>query len=88
MDSKKLQSLATKLAKGIKTGADLNAFLRELFKLTVETALSTELTDHLGYEKHGDSRIGRSNVRNGSTPKLLKSQYGGVEINTRKISLS
>ena len=65
MDSKKLQSLATELAKGIKTEADLNAFSRELLKLTVETALSAELTDHLGYEKHGDSRIGRGNVRNG-----------------------
>lgn len=76
MDRTKLQALAQKLAKHIKTEADLNALSRELLKLTVETALSAELTDHLGYEKHGNSRPARGNARNGSTPKLLKSQHG------------
>lgn len=51
MDEKKLQALATELAKGIKTEADLNQFSRMLTKLTVETALNAELTDHLGHEK-------------------------------------
>lgn len=82
MDRKKLQALATELAKEIKTEADLNGLSRELLKLTVETALGAELTDHLGYEKHGDSRVGEGNVRNGSTRKLLKSQHGEVEIDT------
>lgn len=81
-DRKKLQALASELAKDIKTEADLNALSRELLKLTVETALGAELTDHLGYEKHGDSGVARGNVRNGSTSKLLKSQHGEVEINT------
>ena len=82
MDRKKLQALAAELAKDIKTEADLNALSRELLKLTVETALGAELTNHLGYEKHGDSRAARGNVRNGTTPKILKSQHGEVEINT------
>lgn len=51
MDEKKLKALAAELAKGIKTEADLNAFSRMLTKLTVETALNAELTDHLGHEK-------------------------------------
>ena len=82
MDRTKLQALAQELAKDIKTEADLNALSRELLKLTVETALSAELTDHLGYEKHGNSRAARGNARNGSTPKLLKSQHGEVQIQT------
>lgn len=49
MDRSKLQALASSLAKDIKTEADLNALSRELLKLTVETALGAELTDHLGY---------------------------------------
>jgi len=82
MDRTKLQALANELAKDIKTEADLNALSRELLKLTVETALSAELTEHLGYEKHGDSRPARGNARNGTTPKRLKSQHGDVEIET------
>jgi putative transposase len=55
---------------------------RELLKLTVETALSAELTEHLGYEKHGDSRPAKGNARNGTTSQRLKSQHGDVEIET------
>ncbi len=55
MDRSKLQALAAELAKDIKTEADLNALSRELLKLTVEPSLNAEMTDHLGYEKHGDS---------------------------------
>lgn len=82
MDREKLKALAAELAKDIKTEADLNALSRELLKLTVETALNAELTEHLGYEKHGDSKLGRGNARNGSTPKRLKGQHGDVEILT------
>ena len=82
MDRTKLQALAAELAKDIKTEADLNALSRELLKLTVETALNAELTDHLGYEKHGNSRAAKGNARNGSSSKTLKSQHGEVEIST------
>lgn len=51
MDEHKLKSLAAEWAKGLKTEADLNVFSRMLTKLTVETALNTELTEHLGHEK-------------------------------------
>jgi NAD(P)-dependent dehydrogenase (short-subunit alcohol dehydrogenase family) len=49
---------------------------------TVETALSAELTEHLGYEKHGDSRPAKGNARNGTTSKRLKSHHGDGEIET------
>ncbi len=48
---KKLKALAADWPKGLKTEADLNQFSRMLTKLTVETALNAELTDHLGHEK-------------------------------------
>lgn len=82
MDRSKLQALASELAKGLKTEGDLNALSRELLKLTVETALGAELTDHLGYDKHADSKPAKGNSRNGSTPKRLKSQHGEVQIDT------
>ena len=82
MDMNKLKALAAELAKGLKTEADLNELTRQLVKLTVETALNAELTEHLGYEKHGDSKGAGSNARNGSSPKRLKGQHGEVEICT------
>ncbi len=52
MDENKLKALAAELAKGLKTKADLNQFSQMLTKLTVETALNAELTDHPGHEKN------------------------------------
>ncbi len=52
MDEKKLKALAAELAKGLKTEDDLNQLSMMLKKLTVETALNAELTDHLGHEKN------------------------------------
>lgn len=57
MDEKKLKTLAAELAKGLKTEADLNQFSRMLTKLTVETALNAELTDHLGHEKNAPKQV-------------------------------
>ena len=65
MDIAKLQELAKEFAKEIKTQHDLNDFSKMLTKLTVETALNAELTDHLGYEKHQYSPEGVKNARNG-----------------------
>lgn len=82
MDREKLKALAAELAKDVKTEADLNALSRELLKLTVETALNAELTEHLGYEKHSDSKPARGNARNGTMSKRLKGQHGDIEILT------
>lgn len=64
--------MAAELAKHVKTEKDLTALTQQLLKMTVETALSTELDEHLGYEKHQSKPQG--NARNGYTPKTLKSQ--------------
>lgn len=60
LDEKKLKALAAELAKGLKTEADLNQFSRMLTKLTVETALNAELTDHLGHEKNAPKTLRKS----------------------------
>lgn len=80
MDRKQMQALANELAKGIKTETDLSHFMRELTKLTVETALGAEMTEHLGYDKHGDSTPAKGNARNGMSTKQLQSQHGPVTI--------
>ncbi|USS96575.1 IS256 family transposase [Serratia symbiotica] len=80
MDEKKLKALAAKLAKGLKTEADLNAFSRMLTKLTVETSLNAELTDHLGHEKNAPKS--GSNTRNGYSSKTLLCDDGEIELNT------
>lgn len=80
MDEKKLKALAAELAKGLKTEADLNAFSRMLTKLTVETALNAELTEHLGHEKNAPKS--GSNTRNGYSSKTLLCDDGEIELST------
>lgn len=80
MDENKLKALAAELAKGLKTEADLDQFSRMLTKLTVETALNAELTDHLGHEKNAPKK--GSNTRNGYSSKTLLSDDGEIELNT------
>ena len=80
MDENKLKALAAELAKGLKTEADLNAFSRMLTKLTVETALNAELTDHLGHEKNAPKT--GSNTRNGYSSKTVLCDDGEIELNT------
>ncbi|GDC00776.1 transposase [Escherichia coli] len=69
MDEKKLKALATELAKGLKTEADLNQFSCMLTKPTVETAPNAELTDHPGHENNAAKR--GHNHRNGNRSKTV-----------------
>lgn len=80
MNEQKLKDLAAEFAKGIKTEDDLNQFTRLLTKLTVETALNAELTEHLGHEKN--ARKNGSNARNGYSSKTVLSDDGEIEITT------
>jgi putative transposase len=82
MDRTKVQVLAHSLAKDIKTEADLVEPSQKLFKLTVETALSAELIEHLDNEKRGDRRPTEDDARNGTTFKGWQSQHSDVEIET------
>jgi len=58
MKQEETQALARKMAKGVKTEADLEEVTRTLTKTLVETALKAELADYLSYEAHDRSRAG------------------------------
>ena len=55
-----------------------DGLLKQLTKQLVEAALEGELTDHLGYERHGDAKT--SNRRNGHGSKEIRSEQGLIEI--------
>ena len=80
MKDEAMLALAKEFAKNLKTEADLNNFSKAIKKLTVETALNAELTEHLGYEKNSP-RIGK-NTRNGYTTKRLFTDDGEFELDT------
>ena len=81
MEESRLRAYAAEFAKDLKTEADLNRFIQQLTKLTVETALNAELTNHLGYEKNG-VRASSGNARNGYSSKRLKTTSGEIELET------
>ena len=68
------------IAHHVKTPDDLNRLSRQLLKLTVEKALSTELTEHLGYDKHAFAGRDSGNSRNGFGEKTLKTTDGEIDI--------
>ena len=69
MGENRIGTPGPELAKGLKTEADLNQFSRMSTKLTVETALNAELTDHLGHEKNAPKT--GTHTRNGYSSKTL-----------------
>lgn len=54
--------------------------VKQLSKALIERCLQAELTTHLGDEKHERGEEDKSNSRNGSSSKTLKSEQGPVEI--------
>lgn len=80
VEHSQLMALATELAKTLKTDADLNAFSKALKKLTVETVLNAELTEHLGHERNQPSAKG--NARNGYSKKHVLTGDGEFELST------
>lgn len=80
--SKTTDDLISELSKGIKTQGDLVSLTKMLTKKVLETALNTELDEHLGYEKHHKNETIRINNRNGSCSKSLKTDFGKIELST------
>lgn len=57
-----------------------HGLLQQLTKALVERALDSELTHHLGYDKHDASGDNSGNSRNGTTPKTMRGKRGQVRI--------
>lgn len=75
--------LLDELLKDYKQPEDLlgeQGILQQLSKALIERVLQSELTHHLGYEKHSPKGRNSGNSRNGHTPKTLKSKRGEIDI--------
>jgi putative transposase len=73
------------LLAGYKKAEDIvgeNGLLKQLTKAILERALDTELTEHLGYEKHDPVGYKSGNSRNGKSPKKLKGDFGEMDLET------
>lgn len=71
------------LMKNYKKPEDLigeNGLLKQLTKALVERAMKTEMTDHLGYDKHDPAGKKSGNSRNGNSKKTIKGEFGNLEI--------
>lgn len=65
----------------IKTAQDISFALKDLFKDTLQQMMNKEFDEAMGYEKY-DSKTEKSNYRNGSTKKKVKSEFGEFELST------
>ena len=71
------------LLEGYKKPEDLlgpEGLLKQLTAALVGKALSAEMTEHLGYEKHEPAGRGSGNSRNGTSDKTLKTESGEMPI--------
>src|SRR6187200_1660157 len=75
--------LVDELLAGARTEEEIvgpGGLLADLTRRLVERAMSAELTDHVGYERHQEPPGGADNARNGTTPKTLVTEHGPVAI--------
>jgi putative transposase len=73
------------LMKDYKKPEDLigeNGRLKQLTKRLLERAMQTELTEHLGYEKHAPQGKNSGNSRNGGYKKTITGDFGNLDITT------
>ncbi|CAM4494733.1 IS256 family transposase [Paenibacillus phoenicis] len=64
----------------LKTMADVQSALKELFADTLQEMLETELDHELGYAKHDVANKQTKNSRNGKSKKMITSEYREQEI--------
>lgn len=56
-----------------------DGLLSQVTKAVLERALTEEMTQHLGYERHDPAGRGSGNSRNGVTGKRLLTEIGGID---------
>src|SRR5437764_4156631 len=57
-----------------------NGLLKQLTKRLLERAMSAEMTEHVGYEKHDPAGNNSGNSRNGKSGKTLKGSFGRMPL--------
>ena len=65
----------------IQSAQDLSSALKDMFKGALQEMMNAEFDTSMGYSKY-DKTIEKSNYRNGSTKKNLKSEFGEFEFET------
>jgi transposase-like protein len=65
----------------IESAQDLSKALKDLFKDSLQEMMNAELDNSMGYSKY-DKKSEKTNYRNGSTKKNLKSEFGEFEFET------
>lgn len=65
---------------GLKTAGDLQVYLKEIFKDTLQEMLEAELEMDLGYAKGDRANKDTDNRRNGHSKKKVKSKLGDIEL--------
>lgn len=65
----------------IETAQDLSGAIKDLFKDALQQMMNAEFDSSMGYSKY-DKKVEKSNYRNGSTKKNLKSEFGEFEFET------
>jgi putative transposase len=80
LDDQLLDQMVAKMrGEGVRLSGP-GGFLTEMLKAVLERGLATELTEHLGYDKHDPAGHGSGNSRNGSTPKTVLTEVGPVAL--------
>src|SRR5882762_9306581 len=77
--------LIDNLLKNYKKPEDLigeNGLLKQLTKQLLERAMSAEMSEHVGYEKHDVAGNNSGNSRNGKSTKTLKGTFGELALET------
>ena len=65
----------------INTAQDLSSALKDMFKGALQEMMNAEFDSSMGYSKY-DKKSEKTNYRNGSTKKTLKSEFGAFEFET------
>ena len=65
----------------IKTAQDLSGALKDMFKGALQEMMNAEFDTSMGYSKY-DKKVEKTNYRNGTTKKKLKSEFGEFDFET------
>lgn len=62
----------------IQSAEEIQDALKDLLGGTIQNMMEAEMDEHLGYEKY--DRADKTNYRNGTKPKKIRSKYGEMDI--------
>lgn len=65
----------------IESAQDLSSAIKDLFKDSLQEMMNAEFETSMGYKKY-DKRVEKTNYRNGTTKKKLKSEFGEFDFET------